>query len=145
MFEIQVVVFRVGNEEFCFEIFKVWEIKEMMFIIRVFNVFDYVEGVINFCGQIIMVVNFKKKLGYYDDEDLSNKKIIIVEVKGEIVGIIVDVVLDVVMFMEDQIELMLKIFVLRMDIWFIKGIVKINNGERLLIMVDLDKFFGEEW
>ncbi len=91
-------------------------------------------------------MNLKKKLGYYDDEDLSNKKIIIAEVKGEIVGIIVDAVSDVVTLTEDQIEPTPKTLASRMDTRFIKGIAKINNGERLLIMVDLDKLLGgEEW
>ncbi|BAD84818.1 chemotaxis signal transduction protein [Thermococcus kodakarensis KOD1] len=145
MSEIQVVAFRVGNEEFCLEISKVREIKEMMPITRVPNAPDYVEGVINLRGQITTVVNLKKKLGYYDDEDLSNKKIIIAEVKGEIVGIIVDAVSDVVTLTEDQIEPTPKTLASRMDTRFIKGIAKINNGERLLIMVDLDKLLGEEW
>lgn len=145
MSEIQVVAFRVGNEEFCLEISKVREIKEMMPITRVPNAPDYVEGVINLRGQITTVVNLKKKLGYYDDEDLSNKKIIIAEVKGEIVGIIVDAVSDVVMLTEDQIEPTPKTLASRMDTRFIKGIAKINNGERLLIMVDPDKLLGEEW
>lgn len=145
MAEVQVVAFRVGNEEFCLEISKVREIKEMMPITRVPNAPDYVEGVINLRGQITTVVNLKKKLGYYDDEDLSNKKIIIAEVKGEIIGIIVDAVSDVVTLTEDQIEPTPKTLVSRMDTRFIKGIAKINNGERLLIMVDLERLFGEEW
>ncbi|ASJ02878.1 chemotaxis protein CheW [Thermococcus profundus] len=145
MAEVQVVAFRVGNEEFCLEISKVREIKEMMPITRVPNAPEYVEGVINLRGQITTVVNLKKKLGYYDDEDLSNKKIIIAEVKGEIIGIIVDAVSDVVTLTEDQIEPTPKTLVSRMDTRFIKGIAKINNGERLLIMVDLERLFGEEW
>ncbi|WP_010477561.1 chemotaxis protein CheW [Thermococcus zilligii] len=145
MAEVQVVAFRVGNEEFCLEISKVREIKEMMPITRVPNAPDYVEGVINLRGQITTVVNLKKKLGYYDDEGLSNKKIIIAEVKGEVIGIIVDAVSDVVTLTEDQIEPTPKTLVSKMDTRFIKGIAKINNGERLLIMIDLEKLFGEEW
>lgn len=145
MAEVQVVAFKIGNEEFCLEISKVREIKEMMPITRVPNAPDYVEGVINLRGQITTVVNLKKKLGYYEDEDISNKKIIIAEVKGEIIGIIVDSVSDVVTLTEDQIEPTPKTLVSRMDTRFIKGIAKINEGERLLIMVDLERLFGEEW
>ena len=55
-------------------------------ITRVPNSPDFVEGVINLRGQITTVVNLKKLLGYYDsDEDLSKKKIIIAEVRDEIV------------------------------------------------------------
>jgi len=145
MGEIQVVAFRVGNEEFCLDISKVREIKEMMPITRVPNAPEYTEGVMNLRGQITTVVNLKKKLGYYDDEPLDDKKIILAEVKGEIMGIIVDAVSDVVTLTEEQIEHPPKTLISRMDTRFIKGIAKINNGERLLIMIDLDKLFGEEW
>jgi len=145
MGEIQVVAFRVGSEEFCLDISKVREIKEMMPITRVPNAPEYTEGVMNLRGQITTVINLKKKLGYYDDEPLDDKKIILAEVKDEIVGIIVDAVSDVVTLTDDQIEHPPKTLISRMDTRFIKGIAKINNGERLLIMIDLDKLFGEEW
>ncbi|AEC52045.1 purine-binding chemotaxis protein [Pyrococcus sp. NA2] len=145
MTEIQVVAFRLGNEEFCLEISKVREIKEMMPITRVPNAPDFVEGVINLRGQITTVINLKKLLGYYDDEDLSNKKIIIAEVNGEIVGVIVDSVSDVITLTEDQIEQPPKTLASKVDMKAIKGIAKINNGERLLIMLDLDKLIGESF
>lgn len=146
MTEIQVVAFMVGKEEFCLDISKVREIKEMMPITRVPNSPDFVEGVINLRGQITTVVNLKKLLGYYDsDEDLSKKKIIIAEVRDEIIGIIVDSVSDVITLTEDQIDQPPKTLSSRVDIRYIKGIAKINNGERLLLMLDLDKLLGEEF
>lgn len=136
----------VGNEEFCLDISKVREIKEMMPITRVPNAPDFVEGVINLRGQITTVVNLKKLLGYYDiDEDLSKKKIIIAEVKDEVVGIIVDAVSDVITLTDEQIEQPPKTLASRVDIRYIKGIAKINDGERLLIMIDLDKLLGDEF
>jgi len=142
--EIQVVAFKVGNEEFCLDISKVREIKEMMPITRVPNAPDFIEGVINLRGQITTVINLKKLLGYYGDEDLSRKKIIIAEVRDEIVGIIVDDVSDVLTLTEDQIEQPPKTLASRVDVRYIKGIAKINGGERLLIMIDLDKLLGDE-
>ncbi|WP_297536019.1 chemotaxis protein CheW [Thermococcus sp.] len=144
MGEIQVVAFKVGNEEFCLDISKVREIKEMMPITRVPNAPDFIEGVINLRGQITTVINLKKLLGYYGDEDLSRKKIIIAEVRDEIVGIIVDDVSDVLTLTEDQIEQPPKTLASRVDVRYIKGIAKINGGERLLIMIDLDKLLGDE-
>ncbi|NJE61476.1 chemotaxis protein CheW [Thermococcus sp. 21S7] len=146
MSEVQVVAFMVGSEEFCLDISKVREIKEMMPITRVPNAPDFVEGVINLRGQITTVVNLKKLLGYYEpDDDLSRKKIIIAEVKDEIVGIIVDSVSDVITLTDEQIEQPPKTLTSRVDIRYIKGIAKINEGERLLIMLDLDKLLGEEF
>jgi purine-binding chemotaxis protein CheW len=146
MSEVQVVAFMVGSEEFCLDISKVREIKEMMPITRVPNAPDFVEGVINLRGQITTVVNLKKLLGYYEeDADLSKKKIIIAEVKDEIVGIIVDSVSDVITLTDEQIEQPPKTLASRVDIRYIKGIAKINDGERLLIMLDLDKLLGEEF
>lgn len=142
----EVVAFRLGDEEFCLDIANVREIKEMMPITRVPNAPDFIEGVINLRGQITAVIDLKKKLGYYDESTLEDKNIIIADIKGETVGIIVDSVSDVLTLSEEEIEQPPKMLASKLDTKFIKGIAKINNGERLLIMLDLDKLFEEdEW
>lgn len=142
----EVVAFRLGDEEFCLDIANVREIKEMMPITRVPNAPDFIEGVINLRGQITAVIDLKKKLGYYDEGTLEDKNIIIADIKGETVGIIVDSVSDVLTLSEDEIEQPPKMLASKVDTKFIKGIAKINNGERLLIMLDLEKLFEEdEW
>jgi purine-binding chemotaxis protein CheW len=142
----EVVAFRLGDEEFCLDIANVREIKEMMPITRVPNAPDFIEGVINLRGQITAVIDLKKKLGYYDESTLEDKNIIIADIKGETVGIIVDSVSDVLTLSEEEIEQPPKMLASKVDTKFIKGIAKINNGERLLIMLDLDKLFEEdEW
>ncbi len=142
----EVVAFRLGDEEFCLDIANVREIKEMMPITRVPNAPDFIEGVINLRGQITAVIDLKKKLGYYDESTVENKNIIIADIKGETVGIIVDSVSDVLTLSEEEIEQPPKMLASKLDTKFIKGIAKINNGERLLIMLDLDKLFEEdEW
>jgi len=142
----EVVAFRLGDEEFCLDIANVREIKEMMPITRVPNAPDFIEGVINLRGQITAVIDLKKKLDYYDESTLEDKNIIIADIKGETVGIIVDSVSDVLTLSEEEIEQPPKMLASKVDTKFIKGIAKINNGERLLIMLDLDKLFEEdEW
>ncbi|AIF69310.1 hypothetical protein PAP_04495 [Palaeococcus pacificus DY20341] len=143
---MEVVTFNLGEEEFCLEISHVREIKEMMPITRVPNVPDFIAGVINLRGQITALINLKRKLGLEDEIPLEKKKIIIAEVKDEVVGLIVDSVSDVLTLSEEEIEQTPKTLSSRVDTKFIKGIAKIDDGERLIIILDLNKLFEEdEW
>jgi len=58
---------------------------------------------------------------------------------------IVDFVSNVITLTGDRIDQPPKTLSSRVDICYIKGIAKINNGERLLLMLDLDKLLGEEF
>ena len=62
--ELQFVAFSIGEEEYCIDISKVREVKEMLPITRVPQAPDDVEGIVNLRGQVIPIVNLKKKLGY---------------------------------------------------------------------------------
>ena len=132
--ELQFVAFSIGNEEYCIDISKVREVKEMMPITKVPQAPDDVEGIVNLRGQVIPIVNLKKNLGYYEENSLDNK-IILVELENEIVGFIVDDVSDVVTIDEKEIEKPPGI--LGASTHHIKGIVK-KEG-RLLLILDVDK------
>ena len=132
--ELQFVAFSIGEEEYCIDISKVREVKEMLPITRVPQAPDDVEGIVNLRGQVIPIVNLKKKLGYYG-ENSQDDKIILVELENEIVGFIVDDVSDVITIEEKEIERPSGI--LGLSTQYIKGIAK--KDDRLLLILDLDK------
>ncbi len=61
---LQLVTFKLGNEEFGVDILKVQEINRMMDITRIPNAPEFIEGVINLRGKIIPIVDLRKKLGF---------------------------------------------------------------------------------
>ncbi len=137
--ELQFVAFTIGSEEFCIDISKVREVKEMMPITKIPQAPEGVEGIVNLRGQVIPIINLKKILGYYDDNALSTKKIILVEMESDVVGFIVDDVSDVVSFSEGQIESVPSV-VGNYQGHYIKGVAK--KGDRLLLVLDLSRLSG---
>lgn len=138
--DMQFVAFTIGSEEFCIDISQVREIKEMMPITKVPHAPEGVEGIVNLRGQVIPIVNLKKVLGYYEDGDASDGKIILVETGSDVVGFIVDDVSDVVSLSGENIESVPHVINSHQS-HYIKGIAK--KDERLLLVLDLSKIANE--
>lgn len=58
--QVQVVVFKLGQEEYGINILQVQEIKRMSEITRIPHVPDYITGVINLRGSVLPVMDLKK-------------------------------------------------------------------------------------
>ena len=104
---IQFIVIRVGEEQYGIDIKFVDNIIHMTSITRVPKVAHYVKGVINVRGEVIPVVNFRTKMGLYEEDYTKNTRIVIVKNEQHgFVGLIVDAVREVVTLEIDNIEKM---------------------------------------
>ena len=63
---IQVVAFKLLNEEYGVSILNVQEIRNLTDITRVPFAADYIKGVINLRGSVLPVIDLKKRLGLAD-------------------------------------------------------------------------------
>jgi len=138
---LQLVTFKLGNEEFGVDILKVQEINRMMEITRIPNAPPFIEGVINLRGKIIPIVDLRKKLGFVNGNGgISEKttRIIVVELDGLVLGFIVDSVSEVLRIPENTIEPPPSI-VGGVESDYIEGVGKLDN--RLLILLELKKLF----
>ena len=100
----QLVVFRLGNEEFCVQILQVQEIILLSPITRVPKTPAFVEGVINLRGEIIPVVDLRKRFGLEVGELGEDARIVVVEVEGNLVGMIVDEVTQTLSIPASQLQ-----------------------------------------
>ena len=137
--DIQLVVFRVQNEEFGAEINSVLEISRMLDITRIPESSGPVEGVINLRGQVIPVLDIARQFGLNRETAVMSKaaRIVIVEVKGERVGLMVDEVPEVLRISEEAIEPVPELTQSKIHRDTIKGVAKI--AERLILVVDVKK------
>jgi len=137
---LQLVTFKLGNEEFGVDILKVQEINRMMVITRIPNAPPFIEGVINLRGKIIPIVDLRKKLGFDNGNGEYEKttRIIVVELDGLVLGFIVDSVSEVLRIPENTIEPPPSI-VGGVESDYIEGVGKLEN--RLLILLELKKLF----
>ena len=136
--EIQVVIFRLRNEEFGVDINRVREIVRMMEITHIPEAPGFLEGVINLRGQVIAVVDLARQFDLTPLPELpKSARIVVVEVGETTVGMIVDEVPEVLRIAEENIEPTPEIIQTRIKSDYIRGVGKLN--ERLIVMLDLSK------
>ena len=132
----QFVIFRLENEEYGIDILRVKEIKEMMNITRVPKAAHYVCGVINLRGEVIPVIDLRKKFNLPEGKVNDSTRIIIVSVDDITAGLIVDTSSEVIEISSEAIE-ETPDGVGSVDQGYIYGIGKV--GERLIILLDIVK------
>lgn len=137
--EIQVAAFRLGREEYAVDILKVQEINRLFSITRVPRSDKNIDGVVNLRGNIIPVINLHRKFNIEAVGDSDKKRIIVFQLDEVKAGIIVDEVSEVLIVKNSNIEETSQVYN-SMDAELIKGIAKV--GERLLIILDLEKLLG---
>lgn len=138
---LQLVSFKIGEEEFGVDILKVQEINKMMQITKVPNSPAFVDGVVNLRGRIIPVINLRARLNLPRKEHDKNTRIIVVEISGRTIGFVVDEVNEVlripVGITEPPPEMVAGI-----DSSYITAVGKLED--RLLILLELEKIFSLE-
>jgi len=137
---VQLVSFRLGQEEFGIDILGVQEINRMVEITKVPQAPYYCEGVINLRGKVIPVINLRKKFDLDPLEWDRATRILVCDVDGSMVGMIVDSVEEVLKISRSTIEPTPEI-VSSVNTDYINGIAK--QDEQLLIFLDVAKIASE--
>ena len=139
---LQLVTFRIGEEEFGVDILRVQEIIRIMEITRVPKSPDFVEGVINLRGKVIPIIDLRKRFGLEVKEHDKHTRIIVIEMNNMIVGFVVDAVSEVLRIPADTVEPPPPAVMGGIDSEYISGAGKLED--RLLILLDLDKLLSQE-
>lgn len=139
--ECQFVVFKLGNEEYGVPITQVKEINRLTATTKVPRSPIFVEGIINLRGQIIPIIDMKKRFDLPLTEYTGDARIIVIQVGSHTFGVEVDSVSEVLRINSSNIEPAPHI-VCGIDSKYITGVAKV--GERLLILLDLDKLLSDE-
>jgi purine-binding chemotaxis protein CheW len=135
---IQLVTFRLGDEEYGVDILKVHEINRMMDITAVPSAPKCIEGVINLRGKVIPVINLRMKFGLPHKDADARSKIVVVDI-GMAAGIIVDSVSEVLRINSDVIESPPPMTA-AIGSEYILGVGKLKD--RLLILLDIERLLG---
>jgi len=138
---LKLVGFFLGSEEYAVDILKIKMIKLMQEITHVPKALDFVEGVINLRGDIVPIIDLRKKLKLGESNRSEESKIIVIEIDDKLVGVIVDEVSEVIEIEESKISPPPQI-IGGVESEYLTGVGKI--GDRLLILLDLDKILTFE-
>jgi purine-binding chemotaxis protein CheW len=143
MAENQYVVFKLNKGEFGIDIMNVKEISPYVESTFLPNTPKFVEGVINYRGNVIPIINLKKRFLLGEIEHNKDTRIIIINLNDKEVGFVVDEASQTVRLNDEDIDPAPDI-VSEIDKRYITGVGKLDK-KRLLILIDLNKVLsGEE-
>jgi chemotaxis signal transduction protein len=137
----QKIIFNVGKEEFAIDILLSKEIVVMREITPVPETEEYVVGVMNLRGNLIPVLDLRKRLRVEAASSTTEQRIIIAQFDGRLVGLIVDGATEVIRVNDDMVEPTPDV-ISEMGIGYIPGVVKYQG--RFITLIDLSKVFSEE-
>ncbi len=136
---MQVVAFKLRDEEYGVNIFHVQEIRNLVDITRVPFSASYIKGVINLRGSVLPVIDLKKRLGLESTPYTDKTRIVTVTVGDLPVGMLVDSVTEVLTIRSKLVDT--KKAINDKDIGkFLSGIGNIDG--RLVIMLNLEEIVG---
>jgi len=137
--EIQLVIFKLGEEEYGVDILNVQEIIKMVEFTKLPNLPSFIEGVINLRGKIIPVIDLKKRFNLASKKYTEDNRIVVIDVNNITVGMVVDAVSEVLRISCNTIEPTPTI-ISSIDTEYLKGVGKLED--RLLILLDIEKIFS---
>ena len=127
----------LGDIEFGLNINAVQEIVRLPRITPVPRAPSYVEGVANLRGNVLPIINSRARFGMAPAENVENNRVVVVELNGTPTGMIVDAVREVMHVSRKDVE-EAPPAVHSMDGRFLRGILKLDSGQRLVMLLDHD-------
>ncbi|HLA83161.1 MAG TPA: chemotaxis protein CheW [Thermoguttaceae bacterium] len=138
---VQLVSFRLGQEEYGIEITKVQEIILLGDITRVPQTPDYIKGLINLRNMVIPIVDLRLRFGLSEATPTVDTRIMVINVQGKTIGIVVDAVSEVLRVPKDQIAPPPPT-VAGLGREYLIGLVRLEH--RLLILLDVNYLLTKE-
>jgi purine-binding chemotaxis protein CheW len=129
---MQVVIFKLKNEQFAVETSRVQTISEVMTITKVPNAPKYVRGLINLRGNVLSMLDLNLLLGMGEGSE-EQQSTLILKLEDELVGVSVDQVDEVLDIDESIIENIGDDNRKKYE----KGVI--NFKDRIVTFVDIDK------
>jgi len=159
---IQVVVFSIDNEEYAVPISDVREIVKTAEITPVPNSPDFVKGIVNLRGEIVVVVDLEIRFHLTRQQkegEIRQQHIVVVEHDGSVFGLLVDEVSEVAKVPVGSIKDTPSIVSSKIKIDYLQGVTVLNEhieheedakeqevktNERLLMILDVSKILNEQ-
>lgn len=135
------VTFRLEDEKYGVNVMLVREVLKNTEIAPVPGSPSYVLGIINLRGNVVTVVDTRKRFGLPVAEPDDATRIVIIEMGDQVLGMMVDSVAEVATLRASEIEYAPNVGNDESS-KYIQGVS--NQGEELLILVDMDKLFTLE-
>jgi purine-binding chemotaxis protein CheW len=140
MVENQLVVFKLGEEEYGMDILSVKEIIRYQKTVKIPDAPDFIQGIINYRNSVVPIMDLNRRFKLGGKGLSDSTRVIIVNLAGKQVGFMVDQVEEVLRLGEEDIEAAPEV-VTGVDRKYIRGIGKLED--RLIIILDVERILTE--
>lgn len=136
---LEVLVFRLGAEEYGIDIQKVQELRGYDSVTCIANAPDFIKGIVNLRGIIVPIIDMRIKFDLGTPTYDQFTVVIILNIAGRTMGVVVDSVSDVITLRDEQIKPAPEMgTVMNTDYLIGLGVL----DQRMLILVDIEKFMS---
>ncbi|WHH61355.1 chemotaxis protein CheW [Petroclostridium sp. X23] len=136
--KMQMVIFRIGEEEYAFEISNIKEIIRIPPMKNVPNSPFYIAGLCSLRGELLPVIDSRRLFGIADVENDEGSRVVVTDIEGNKVGLIADKVSEVISIEESMLKDPPESIRGR-DGGVVKGILLLNDGKRVIMVLDAVK------
>jgi purine-binding chemotaxis protein CheW len=132
---VQFVVFRLGADEFGLPIDAVEEVMRMPDqVARLPKTPKFLEGVVNLRGEVLPVVDQRRRFNMPAGEGLAGRRLVVVRTKAHRAGLIVDSVSEVLRTAEDDIAAAPALTGETSAL--VRGVVNLERSGRIILLLD---------
>ena len=142
--EVQLVTFLLGAEEYGIPISQIQEIDRLAKVTKVPKAAPFIEGVTNLRGEVIPVLDTRKRFDLEVKPPDDRTRIIIVDLGGVKTGLVVDSVRQVLNLAKKDISPPPEAIGSSIDQRFISGIGKVDAGKRMIVLLDVEKILSRQ-
>lgn len=101
---VDLLVVRVGGQNFCIEAQFVREVRPWTHVTRLPGAKPYVRGVLNMRGTVLPVIDLSARLGLRNADPTAKSTIVIALVEGKLLGLLVDAVSDLIQVPQSELK-----------------------------------------
>jgi purine-binding chemotaxis protein CheW len=132
-------VFKIGGEDFGVEINRIVEILKTQKIHSLPDLPDFLSGVVTVRGEVIPLLNLKKRFGF--ESSAEREHILIIKSDSEKIGLLVDEIKEIISLATEEITVPPSIFK-GLKRRYLTGLGK--KGDRIIILLNIDDLLTSE-
>ena len=137
----KLVNFKLGDDLFAADIFAVERVLRYQAARTLPDVPSWIEGVIEYQKRVIPVVNLRRRFELPEREPVPETRIVVLNAHGDWIGIVVDSVVEVATVDAGNVSAAPSFF-RGLAGEYLKGILRRGEGERLVIVLDVEQLLS---
>ncbi len=138
---LELLSFRLGQEEYGIDIQKVQELRGYDAVTHIANAPEHIKGVVNLRGTIVPIVDMRIKFKLGEPSYDQFTVVIVLNLGRRVIGMVVDSVSDVITLAPEQIKPAPQMGSV-LDTEYLVGLGALDD--RMLILVDLEKLMSSD-